>query len=121
MGRIPNEKIARTDLVTALYDSRDYVQQQIKTHGNSSLADADDPFDSNAHVNVRCVLVAGTGPGAQHRLTYVNLGDVVQGLMDSTFYPYELSVDSLTFGIYHAAWGFVGTGSLTTGAAVKSA
>jgi len=65
--------------------------------------------------------VAGTGAGAQQRLTYANLGDVVQGLMDTTFYPYKASVSGLTFAIYHAVWGFMGTGALTTGAAAKSA
>lgn len=83
-----DETIARTDLVTALYDSRDYVLQRFKEIGNSSLAAIDDPFNSTVHANVNCVLVAGTGLGAQGRLTYADLGDVVQGLMDTMFYLY---------------------------------
>lgn len=111
---IPNQKIARNDLVMVLYDSREYLKFHIKQKGNSRLSGSDSPFSSANIPNpptVNCVLEVKSG-GPLKELTYKFLGDAVQGLMDYTFYPYSASVDSVTFEVSHKLWGVLGSGSL---------
>ena len=105
--------IDRNDLVTALYDSRNYLRKQ----GNGTLAAGDDPFNSTKSAGVtdwNCELTIGSGPLPASQLTYEDLNDVVQGLLDYLLYPFKPSVASVTFAIYHASEGFIGTGTVTT-------
>ena len=116
---IPNQKIARNDLVITLYDSREYLRRESM---DSWLSGHDEPFTSSAIPNPppgNCVLKAKSQP-PQH-LTYEFLGDAVQGLMDYTFYPYNASVDSLAFEVNHTTWGILGGGTLTASPPVNVA
>ena len=105
--------INRNDLLTTLYDSRDYLRKE----GNGTLAAGDDPFNSTKGVGVmgsNCELTIGSGPQPAPQLTYEDLNDVVQGLLDYLLYPFKPSVASVNFAIYHASEGFIGTGTVTT-------
>ena len=123
---IPNQKIARNDLIPTLYDTREYLRQHIKQEGDGWLTPADDPFNSTAipnPPNANCVLRAQSnlaGKPPQH-LTYQYLGDAVQGLMDYTFYPYSATMDSLAFAVIVMPWGFVGSGIMEATAAAAVA
>jgi len=70
---------------------------------------------------VNCVVVVGTGAGAQRRLTYVDVGGVVQGLIDVMLYPYRVRAEGVTFAVYHAVWGFVGSGAVRVAGVGRSA
>ena len=112
---IPNQPISRSDLITTLYDRREYLSVHIKQQGNSRLQAADDPFSSTKIPNPpqgNCMFEAKSD-GKPKGFSYKFLGDALQGLMDYTFYPYSQSVDSLDFEVFHHVWGRLGSGSLT--------
>ena len=46
-------------------------------------------------------------------MTYANLRDSVQGVMDYTFYPYRPTVNGLHFIITDKSLGALGSGALT--------
>lgn len=105
--------IARTELVAALYDSRKYIGERSTALGaNSTLAKDDDPFTSTKFANVKCEFIAQGGPLLTQQLTYEEAGDVVQGLMDYTFYPFTPSIPSISFAVNHDSTGFIGSGAL---------
>ena len=112
----PSPQIERPELATALFRNRDYLRQYSQQHGNGTLAVGDDPFDSTKKADVRCLLTVESGPRPAPRLAYEDLENVVQGLMDYTFYPFKTSIASLSFAIYHASEGFIGTRILTINA-----
>lgn len=125
------EKMARADLVSALYGSRNYIKSKLDEHANdpppvfpvtpSQIPNAENPFNSTPFYAGDCVFIATSGPNI-NLWSYASLKDVVQGLMDVTFYPYKNEVGILTFAVHHDHHGFIGSGSLSTrDAAVQGA